>query len=128
MSSSDSIETTASTIDQAISQALAQLGADQEDVTIEVLATPRSGVLGLGARQADGRGGARRDNRPGREGGRGGNDARAQSNGAPGGPQRDNRRDSGRNAPRGNPQQGRDNAPAQEEPNGNVEAPRENGQ
>ena len=52
MSSSDSIETTASTIDQAISQALAQLGADQEDVTIEVLATPRSGVLGLGARQA----------------------------------------------------------------------------
>ncbi len=52
MSSSDTIETTASTIDQAISQALTQLGAEQEDVTIEVLSTPRSGVLGLGARQA----------------------------------------------------------------------------
>ena len=52
MSSSDSIETTAATIDQAISQALAQLGAEQDDVTIEVLSTPRSGVLGLGARQA----------------------------------------------------------------------------
>jgi spoIIIJ-associated protein len=52
MSSSESIETTAATIDQAISQALAQLGAEQDDVTIEVLSTPRSGVLGLGARQA----------------------------------------------------------------------------
>jgi spoIIIJ-associated protein len=52
MSSSDSIETTGPTIDQAISQALAQLGAEQDDVTIEVLSTPRSGVLGLGARQA----------------------------------------------------------------------------
>jgi spoIIIJ-associated protein len=52
MSSTESIETTASTIDQAISQALAQLGAEQDDVTIEVLSTPRSGVLGLGARQA----------------------------------------------------------------------------
>jgi spoIIIJ-associated protein len=52
MSSSDSIETTAATIDQAISQALAELGAEQDDVTIEVLSTPRSGVLGLGARQA----------------------------------------------------------------------------
>jgi len=52
MSSSESIETTAATIDQAISQALAELGAEQEDVTIEVLSTPRSGVLGLGVRQA----------------------------------------------------------------------------
>lgn len=52
MSSSDSTETTASTIDQAINQALAQLGAEQDDVTIEVLSTPRAGVLGLGARQA----------------------------------------------------------------------------
>ena len=233
MSSTDSIETTASTIDQAISQALTQLGADQEDVTIEVLATPRSGVLGLGARQArvrvtkrmresarsgvmspppapplrptppemrrpearpevrreparperseiprterpapgrdepseaprgdrtdfgrndrrerDERGGAprdergvrpadvrgdaprepRRDNPPRREGGRGGDDERTQSNGAPGGPQRDNRRDSGRNAPRPDPQQGRGNAPAQEEAAGNGETPREDGQ
>src|ERR1700686_300668 len=52
MSPSESIETTAATIDQAISQALAQLGAEQDDVTIEVLSTPRSGVLGLGVRQA----------------------------------------------------------------------------
>jgi spoIIIJ-associated protein len=52
MSPSESIETTAATIDQAISNALAQLGAEQDDVTIEVLSTPRSGVLGLGARQA----------------------------------------------------------------------------
>ncbi len=52
MSSSESIETTAATIDQAIGQALAQLGAEHDDVTIEVLSTPRSGVLGLGARPA----------------------------------------------------------------------------
>ena len=52
MSSSDSIEASAPTIDQAIGQALAQLGAEQDDVTIEVLSTPRSGVLGLGARPA----------------------------------------------------------------------------
>jgi spoIIIJ-associated protein len=52
MSSSESIEASAATIDQAIGQALAQLGAEQDDVTIEVLSTPRSGVLGLGARQA----------------------------------------------------------------------------
>src|SRR2546423_2499694 len=52
MISNDSVETTAPTIDQAINQALAQLGADQDDVEIEVLTTPRAGVLGLGARQA----------------------------------------------------------------------------
>jgi len=52
MSSNDPIEVTAPTIDQAINQALAQLGADQDDVNIEVLSTPRAGVLGLGARQA----------------------------------------------------------------------------
>jgi spoIIIJ-associated protein len=52
MSSSDSIEATAPTIDQAITQALEQLGAHQDDVSIEVLSTPRGGVLGLGARQA----------------------------------------------------------------------------
>lgn len=52
MSSSESIETTASTVDEAISQALEQLGAQEDDVTIEVLSTPRAGVLGLGARQA----------------------------------------------------------------------------
>jgi spoIIIJ-associated protein len=52
MTPNDSIEATASTVDQAISQALDQLGAHQDDVTIEVLSTPRSGVLGLGARPA----------------------------------------------------------------------------
>jgi spoIIIJ-associated protein len=52
MKPNDSIEITAPTIDQATTQALAQLGADQDDVTIEVLSTPRAGVLGLGARQA----------------------------------------------------------------------------
>ena len=52
MTPSDSIEATAATVDQAISQALDQLGAHSDDVTIEVLSTPRSGVLGLGARPA----------------------------------------------------------------------------
>jgi len=52
MSSSDSIEVTAASVDAAISSALEQLGAEQDDVTIEVLSTPRAGVLGLGARQA----------------------------------------------------------------------------
>jgi spoIIIJ-associated protein len=52
MNPNDSIEITAPTIEQAITQALAQLGADQDDVKIEVLSTPRAGVLGLGARQA----------------------------------------------------------------------------
>jgi len=52
MNPNDSIEVTAPTIEKAISQALAQLGADQDDVEIEVLNTPRAGVLGLGARQA----------------------------------------------------------------------------
>jgi spoIIIJ-associated protein len=52
MSSSDSIEITAATVETAISQALEQLGAHEDDVTIEVISTPRTGVLGLGARPA----------------------------------------------------------------------------
>jgi spoIIIJ-associated protein len=52
MKPNDSIEVTAPTIEKAITQALAELGADQDDVNIEVLSTPRAGVLGLGARQA----------------------------------------------------------------------------
>lgn len=52
MSSSDSIEVTAATVENAISQALEQLGAHEDDVTIEVISTPRAGVLGLGARPA----------------------------------------------------------------------------
>jgi spoIIIJ-associated protein len=52
MNPNDSIEVTAPTIEKAINQALEQLGAEQDDVKIEVLSTPRAGVLGLGARQA----------------------------------------------------------------------------
>jgi spoIIIJ-associated protein len=52
MNSSDTIEQTAVTIEEAIRRALETLGASEDDVTIEILSTPRSGVLGLGARQA----------------------------------------------------------------------------
>ncbi|MBV8771207.1 MAG: Jag N-terminal domain-containing protein [Deltaproteobacteria bacterium] len=52
MNPNESIEITAPTIEKAITQALEQLGADQDDVNIEVLSTPRAGVLGLGARPA----------------------------------------------------------------------------
>ncbi len=52
MSNTDSIEISASTVEQAISEALDKLGAAEDDVVIEVLTTPRSGVLGLGARAA----------------------------------------------------------------------------
>ncbi len=52
MTNDDSIEVTASTIDDAVNEALAKLGAAEDDVTIEVLSTPRSGVLGLGSRAA----------------------------------------------------------------------------
>jgi len=48
----DSIEVTAPTVEAAVQQALERLGAQADDVAIEVLSTPRSGVLGLGARQA----------------------------------------------------------------------------
>ncbi|HUO04021.1 MAG TPA: RNA-binding cell elongation regulator Jag/EloR [Candidatus Binataceae bacterium] len=52
MSNNDSIETTAETAEQAIENALAQLGATKDDVTIEVIDSPRGGVLGMGAREA----------------------------------------------------------------------------
>jgi spoIIIJ-associated protein len=52
MSTNEPIEIAATTVDQAIKQALEQLAAQEDDVVIEVLATPRAGVLGLGARQA----------------------------------------------------------------------------
>ena len=52
MSTNDSVEVSASSVDEAISEALEQIGAQEEDVEIEVLANPRSGVLGLGSRQA----------------------------------------------------------------------------
>jgi spoIIIJ-associated protein len=52
MSTNEPIEIAATTVDEAIKQALEQLEAQEDDVVIEVLATPRAGVLGLGARQA----------------------------------------------------------------------------
>ena len=50
--SNEAIEVTAPSVDEAIKQALDKLGASEDDVVIQVLSTPRSGVLGLGARQA----------------------------------------------------------------------------
>jgi spoIIIJ-associated protein len=52
MSNTDSIEVSGATVEEAVQQALEQLGAAEDDVVIEVLATPRAGVLGLGARDA----------------------------------------------------------------------------
>lgn len=52
MNNTDSIEVTAATVEQAIREAVEQLGAAEDDVVIEVLATARAGVLGLGARPA----------------------------------------------------------------------------
>jgi spoIIIJ-associated protein len=52
MSNNESIEVAAASIDEAVQQALTQLEASEHDVTIEILTTPRSGLLGLGARQA----------------------------------------------------------------------------
>jgi len=52
MSNNDSVEVSSATVEQAISEALRQLSAAEDDVVIEVLATPRSGLLGLGARDA----------------------------------------------------------------------------
>lgn len=52
MSNIDSIEITADSVEDATAEALAQLSARSDQVVVEVLATPRAGVLGLGARQA----------------------------------------------------------------------------
>ena len=52
MSNTDSIELAAASVEEATREALEQLGAREDEATIEVLATPRAGVLGLGARQA----------------------------------------------------------------------------
>jgi len=52
MSITDSIELSASTVEEAIQQALEQLGVGRDEAAINVLATPRAGVLGLGARLA----------------------------------------------------------------------------
>ncbi|MGC2302439.1 RNA-binding cell elongation regulator Jag/EloR [Candidatus Binatus sp.] len=45
-------EVEAASVEEATKEALEQLGAREDEVTIEVIATPRAGVLGLGARQA----------------------------------------------------------------------------
>lgn len=52
MSNNDTIEREAATVEDAVAEALAQLGLRKDDVTVEILTTPRAGVLGLGARNA----------------------------------------------------------------------------
>ncbi len=52
MSNMNSIEVEAASVEEATTEALAQLGAREDEVAIEVLASARSGVLGLGARNA----------------------------------------------------------------------------
>ncbi len=52
MKDNDSIEISAPTVEQAIGEALEKLGAAEDDVVIEVLATARAGMLGLGSRPA----------------------------------------------------------------------------
>src|ERR1700738_1103321 len=47
----EAIEVTAPGADEAIKEALEKLGASANDVIIQVLSTPRSGLRGLGARQ-----------------------------------------------------------------------------
>src|SRR5260370_27532037 len=52
MTQDDSIEVEAATVDEAIREALNKLGAEEDDVAIEILSTPSSGLLGIGARSA----------------------------------------------------------------------------
>src|SRR5277367_4970136 len=52
MSTMDWKEVEAASVEEATREALEQLGAREDEVTIEVIATPRAGVLGLGARNA----------------------------------------------------------------------------
>jgi spoIIIJ-associated protein len=52
MTPNDYIEAEGASVEAAIREALARLGAEEADVSIEILATPRSGLLGLGARPA----------------------------------------------------------------------------
>src|ERR1700730_2165559 len=52
MSNMDWKEVEAASVEEATREALEQLDAREDEVTIEVIATPRAGVLGLGARQA----------------------------------------------------------------------------
>ena len=52
MSNMDSTEVEAASVEEATRAALAELGAREDEVSVEILATPRAGVLGMGARQA----------------------------------------------------------------------------
>jgi len=52
MSSEHSIETTADTVEEAITKGLAELGVPPSDVIVEVLDEPSKGVFGIGARPA----------------------------------------------------------------------------
>ena len=52
MSKMDSIEITGISVDEAVKEALEQLGAQETEVSVEVLVTPRVGMLGLGTRYA----------------------------------------------------------------------------
>jgi spoIIIJ-associated protein len=48
----NSIEVSARSLDAAVRQALEHLGAQEDEVIIEIIASPRTGLLGLGARPA----------------------------------------------------------------------------
>src|SRR5208282_5438002 len=52
MSKMDSIDITGISVDEAVKEALEQLGASEDEVSVQVLVTPRVGVLGLGTRYA----------------------------------------------------------------------------
>lgn len=52
MSNMDSTEAEGASVEEATREALERLGARADEVTIEVIATARAGVLGLGARPA----------------------------------------------------------------------------
>ena len=52
MSNMDSTEAEGASVEEATREALERLGAREDEVTIEVIATARAGVLGLGARPA----------------------------------------------------------------------------
>jgi len=52
MSDSSSIEIEAGTVDEAIDEALASLGAARAEVDVEVLSNPSRGLFGLGGRKA----------------------------------------------------------------------------
>src|SRR5207248_62645 len=46
------VETTGKTVEDAIDDALAELGVDEQSVDVEVLNEPRAGILGIGGGQA----------------------------------------------------------------------------